>query len=133
MYDRFLDTPINFLAILYDHSVRESNNFSDFVLDIPDSSTLENTTGDVMSPPPLPDDPVRGAMGILSPTSPTTDTEHTTGDCTNMTNNFLSYFSNNKLHTYFLILQPLVLRLSYGNALKIFHWYLASVNAELLF
>ena len=80
-----------------------------------------------MSPPPLPDDPVRGAMGILSPTSPTTDTEHTTGDCTNMTNNFLSYFSNNKLHTYFLILQPLVLRLSYGNALKIFHWYLASV------
>merc|ERR1711881_55097 len=47
--------------------------------DIPDSSTLENTTGDVMSPPPLPDDPVRGAMGILSPTSPTTDTEHTTG------------------------------------------------------
>ena len=107
--------------------VSESNNFSDFVLDIPDSSTLENTTGDVMSPPPLPDDPVRGAMGILSPTSPTTDTEHTTGDCTNMTNNFLSYFSNNKLHTYFLILQPLVLRLSYGNALKIFHWYLASV------
>jgi adducin len=95
--------------------------------DIPDSSTLENTTGDVMSPPPLPDDPVRGAMGILSPTSPTTDTEHTTGDCTNMTNNFLSYFSNNKLHTYFLILQPLVLRLSYGNVLKIFHWYLDSI------
>ena len=110
MYYRFLDIPINFLAILYNHSVLESNNFSDFVLDIPDSSTLENTTGDVMSPPPLPDDPVRGAMGILSPTSPTTDTEHTTGDCTNMTNNFLSYFSNNKLHTYFLILQPLVLR-----------------------
>ena len=55
---------------------------------VPDSSTLENTTGDVMSPPPLPDDPVRGAMGVLSPTSPTTDTEHTTGDCTNMTNNF---------------------------------------------
>merc|ERR1711981_1009612 len=46
---------------------------------VPDSSTLENTTGDVMSPPPLPDDPVRGAMGVLSPTSPTTDTEHTTG------------------------------------------------------
>ena len=101
------------------HLVSESNNFSDFVLDIPDSSTLENTTGDVMSPPPLPDDPVRGAMGILSPTSPTTDTEHTTGDCTNMTNNFLSYFSNNKLHAYFLILQPLFFRLSYGNALKI--------------
>merc|ERR1712083_809299 len=39
----------------------------------------ENTTGDVMSPPPLPDDPVRGAIGVLSPTSPTTDTEHTTG------------------------------------------------------
>jgi len=47
---------------------------------VPDSSTMENTTGDVISPPPLPsDDPVRGATGVLSPTSPTTDTEHTTG------------------------------------------------------
>merc|ERR1719150_1840559 len=63
---------------------------------VPDSSTLENTTGDVMSPPPLPDDPVRGAIGVLSPTSPTTDTEHTTGDCTNKTN--VSIFCmNNKL------------------------------------
>ena len=51
---------------------------------------MENTTGDVMSPPPLPDDPVRGAIGVLSPTSPTTDTEHTTGDCTNKTN--ISFF-----------------------------------------
>ena len=58
---------------------------------VPDSSTMENTTGDVISPPPLPsDDPVRGATGVLSPTSPTTDTEHTTGDCTNKTN--ISFF-----------------------------------------
>ena len=57
---------------------------------------MENTTGDVMSPPPLPDDPVRGAIGVLSPTSPTTDTEHTTGDCTNKTN-FSIFCMNNKL------------------------------------
>ena len=56
---------------------------------------MENTTGDVMSPPPLPDDPVRGAIGVLSPTSPTTDTEHTTGDCTNKTN-FSIFCMNNK-------------------------------------
>ena len=55
--------------------------FAAFDTPVPDSSTLENTTGDVMSPPPD-----RGACGVLSPTSPTTDTEHTTGDCTNMTN-----------------------------------------------
>ena len=63
---------------------------------VPDSSTMENTTGDVISPPPLPsDDPVRGATGVLSPTSPTTDTEHTTGDCTNKTNISFSCMINN--------------------------------------
>merc|ERR1712062_227373 len=59
---------------------------------VPDSSTMENTTGDVMSPPPLPDDPVRGAIGVLSPTSAT---EHTTGDCTNKTNTSI-FCMNNK-------------------------------------
>ena len=36
-----------------------------------DVSTLENTTGEVTSPPV--------DASVLSPTSPTTDTEHTTG------------------------------------------------------
>ena len=67
------------------------NSFLEIQTPVPDSSTMENTTGDVISPPPLPsDDPVRGATGVLSPTSPTTDTEHTTGDCTNKTN--ISFF-----------------------------------------
>ena len=69
--------------------------FSELDTPVPDSSTLENTTGDVMSPHPLSDDPVRGAIGVLSPTSPTTDTEHTTGDCTNKTNISIFCMNNN--------------------------------------
>ena len=38
--------------------------------DVHDASTLENTTGEVTTSPPI---------DVLSPTSPTTDTEHTTG------------------------------------------------------
>ena len=76
-------------------------HFSEIQTPVPDSSTMENTTGDVMSPPPLPDDPVRGAIGVLSPTSPTTDTEHTTGDCTNKTN-FSIFCMNNKFFSFSL-------------------------------
>ena len=78
------------------HKINIRVLFSELQTPVPDSSTLENTTGDVMSPPPLPsDDPVRGAIGVLSPTSPTTDTEHTTGDCTNKTNISLFCMNNN--------------------------------------
>jgi hypothetical protein len=45
---------------------------------VPDSSTLENTTGDVMSPPPLPDDPADGNATFSEgegDTSKATDTD----------------------------------------------------------
>ena len=84
----WLDFVNNIFAYIETYSY---NSFLEIQTPVPDSSTMENTTGDVISPPPLPsDDPVRGATGVLSPTSPTTDTEHTTGDCTNKTN--ISFF-----------------------------------------